>query len=113
MQDGPQYAGAERREHRREHTSGSVSITAYFGNSEHRREQPRDYKDYYSNSKYYRAITGTVDLIDISYSGVRVKTSLPLERDCIVELNSEGKQMALVRWIRRGSQFYHAGLMYL
>jgi len=80
--------------------SGKLSCTAY-------RMSDGDDRRIYDN------IIMPAVLLDISMDGMRIKTSVALEERYLMEYKSvyQVSRVALVRWVKKIGDDYHAGLL--
>lgn len=53
------------------------------------------------------------ELLEVSMDGMRIKTSIPLEEKNLLEFSRDYQvtHVALVRWVKRIENCYHAGLL--
>ena len=87
-----------------------MTFKAYWANDDY---YSTFYKEYSNGLQYFKKSYGTADLIDISEGGLQIKTSLPLEKGYVLEVNVSEKQVALVQWVSKADEnTYYAGLMY-
>lgn len=61
----------------------------------------------------YNNMSMLADLIDISMDGMQIKTSAPIEERYLMEYKStyQISRVALVRWVKKIGDEYHAGLL--
>ena len=100
--EGQAFSGTERRLHPRRRISGEVLFKAYWPSADH-------------ENGLYKHVSGYAELVDISSYGMRIKTSVPLDKRCILELNglSTLKEMASVVWVQKINDSCQAGLSYI
>ncbi|MBN2654286.1 MAG: hypothetical protein JXR79_04130 [Nitrospirae bacterium] len=100
---------SERRNHQRIKSNGHLIFKAYY--SLHDRS-PEDNVN--SLQKFYDKLYGSAEIIDECGSGMRIKTSTPLQQGYLLEMENLEHPLAMVRWGSKSDEDeYEAGIMYI
>jgi hypothetical protein len=69
----------------------------------------------YNSDEFHGNRSVPADLLDMSMDGMRIKTFFPLEENNMLEFSGDYQviQIALVRWVKKMEDCYHAGLLYI
>ncbi|MFZ5997746.1 MAG: hypothetical protein ACOYW7_09695 [Nitrospirota bacterium] len=102
----------ERRVHPRQHASGIVTFKTYWGTYE-APDSDHPAGGEWQLPKFSAKVYGQGHLIDECCSGMRIKTSIPLEKGFLVEINQPVPKKATIRWVAQEDSHYHVGLMYI